>query len=353
MKRVKSTQIKIAWPKEIKDTALHWESLIPPAMNISKDPFYHKSEQITPKKFEHSSNRFHFSKYIESKNEFISIVADEMNALNNAQQLPDDSEYLQPTLEKLMEAGVHLGHHSSQFEQRANPFIFGKRFDAHIIDLEKTLVCLKRAMMVAQEISSMGGIILFIGTREFISRQIYEAAKSTKQFFIQHDQPWSIGTLTNSMEVLRKSIATDGSIFRYPSNQTWGRGSTGPIGPLEAFNRKSQETETLQSSDTAPPQVLLPDLIIILDGCTNEMALREAQKMNVPTISIVDTNMNPDLVTYPIPGNDDSLQSVGYILNCLVASIKHGKARLDNIHSPIVSSATKFSKYLRNKPNNP
>jgi small subunit ribosomal protein S2 len=264
-----------------------------------------------------------------------------------------------PTLEGLMHAGVHLGHHSSQLDQRATPFIFGKRFDSHIIDLEKTLVCLKRAMNVAQEISRMGGTILFVGTRDFLARPVYEAAKSTKQFFIQRDQPWKQGILTNRDEVLRNSIATDGSVYHYPANSTWGNGFQPPIGVLELHRRENECRQSQTNSDsfatntlfggsqpqtTGHSQVLLPDLVIILDGPFGEVAMKEAISMQVPTIGIVDTNMDPNLMTYPIPGNDDALSSVQYILNCLVASILNGQTNRGN-HTMSSAESSVPSKY--------
>jgi small subunit ribosomal protein S2 len=189
-------------------------------------------------------------------------------------------------------------------------------------------------MMVAQEISAMGGTILFVGTKDWIADSVYQAAKVTRQFFVQRDQPWKRGTLTNREEVLRKSAATDGTIFHYGAYQSWGRKTHPPIGVMELYRReKSGKLSTLppsQGTNALPsqPQILLPDLLIVLDGPQGETPLREAMHALVPTIAIIDTNMDPNLATYPIPGNDDALSSVSYILDSLVSAILRGQERI-------------------------
>ena len=362
--RYYSSDTKIEWPAEWEHEALGWQKSMPSpdtVSNLHQDPFYQEdwhqaSSDVTRTKFiskKHDNATIHFSKYIENSGEFISVVMDELSSSNKNPVKSTDlttfateqeqktrksyESYMLPTLEGLLEAGVHMGHSYTQGNQKAKPFIFGKRYDSHIIDLEKTLACLKRAMMVAMEISSLGGVILFLGSKEFLSRAVCKAAQVTGQFYMQQDHPWKLGTLTNREEVLRKSVSVDGTVFNFPASQTWGKGHEAPLGPLELYRQRGKfqaenplmdRSQQTSADGQKQPQVLLPDLVVILDGASGEVAMRESLRALVPTIGIIDTNMDPNLVTYPIPGNDDALSSIEYILNCIVAAILRGKDKL-------------------------
>ena len=185
-----------------------------------------------------------------------------------------------------MQYGLHLGHSTKFVNKKMAPYIYGVRQGIHIINLEQTLHCLRRALLVTREIAKLGGIILVVGTRPSIKQITYDFATNSNIFYI-HER-WQPGTLTNAIHVVKKTGA-------------FTPGST---------------TETA---------VRLPDLLIVLDGTSNALALVEANSRSVPSISLVDTNMDPTLATYPIPVNDDSVAGTQFIAGLLQRAILEGK----------------------------
>jgi small subunit ribosomal protein S2 len=175
------------------------------------------------------------------------------------------------------------------------PFIYGERAGIHIIDLEKTVACLRQACQVALSIAATGkhgGCILFVGTGDLIRRITYECATEASQFYV--NTRWIGGTLTNRAQVLR--------------------------------NDK-----------------LIPDLMIVLDPIRNEKAILEAEEVGVPVIAICDTNCDPSRVTYPIPGNDDATASVELIARCLSLAVGEGAKQRTVLQSnPIIQTGSQF-----------
>ncbi|CAG8448766.1 2421_t:CDS:2, partial [Acaulospora colombiana] len=189
------------------------------------------------------------------------------------------------TIASLLRAGLHIGHSKSLWDPTTSPFIFGIRHDISIINLEYTLIYLRRACKVIREMSYRGGIILFVNTRGGgFTQATINAAKRCKQY--QLTTRWLPGTLTNSQQIL---------------------------GHLT----KKDDKDLLA-------KVYTPDLIVLLNPVENEIVLREARQSNVPTIGIVDTDFNPTKVTWPIPANDDSVRGVELIAGVLSVSARDG-----------------------------
>ncbi|CAG8693354.1 2045_t:CDS:2, partial [Cetraspora pellucida] len=189
------------------------------------------------------------------------------------------------TLASLMSAGLHIGHSKSLWNPKTSPFIFGIRHGISIINLDHTLIYLRRACKVTREISYRGGIILFINTRGGgFARATINAAKRCKQF--QLTTRWLPGTITNSQQIL------------------------GHLMPKEP--------------DEILPKVFKPDLIILLNPLENTIVLEEAKHGNVPTIGIIDTDFDPQKVSWPIPANDDSVRGVELIAGVLSMAAKDG-----------------------------
>ncbi|CAG8466099.1 3939_t:CDS:1, partial [Ambispora gerdemannii] len=194
--------------------------------------------------------------------------------------------------------GCHLGHSTSLWNPLTSPFIYGTRAGISIIDLEQTLIYLRRACKVTREISFRGGIILFIGTRPGIfSKVTIEAAKRAEAY--QVSKRWIPGTITNSSQVLRKMLLEE-----QETRMTLNRDS------------KQQQQEVLKA--------FKPDLMIILNPIENQIAIAEAHSANIPTIGIVDSDFDPGRVSYPIPANDDSVRSVDLIAGVLSVAAKDG-----------------------------
>lgn len=201
------------------------------------------------------------------------------------------------SINKLLEAGVHLGQSKSIWRPSTQPFIYGEYKGIHLIDLNKTLSSLKRASMVVEGIAERGGVILYVGTREGQKRALEEAAKRTNGYYIS--TRWIPGTLTNSTEI----------------SGVWERHEVD-------FADKPTNRE-LAPAETAG--ICKPDLIVVLNPTENRNALRESMQARIPTIGIIDTDSEPSMVTYPIPGNDDSLRSVNLILGVLSRAGQRGR----------------------------
>lgn len=193
------------------------------------------------------------------------------------------------TLGKLLAAGLHLGHSTSLWNPATLPFIFGTREGISIINLEHTLVYLRRACNVAKEIAYRGGSILFIGTRPGFQELTIEAARNCEGYHVSGK--WIPGTLTNAYQVLGRHAPPD------------------PEDP------------------TRRPQIYKPDLIVLLNPLENKIAIAEAQLNMIPIIAITDTDYDPRKVTYPIPANDDSIRGVELVAKVISSAAKDGVFR--------------------------
>lgn len=200
------------------------------------------------------------------------------------------------TISRLMAAGVHLGQSTSLWRSTTQPFIYGTYKDIHIIDLKQTLAHLKRAASVVENIAERGGIILYLGTRDGQKRALEEAAKRTNGYFVS--TRWIPGTLTNSTEI----------------SGIWEKQE------VDLLEKPTGRTLTADENLT----IVKPDLLVVLNPTENRNALYEAMKVRVPTIGIIDTDSEPSMVTYPIPGNDDSGRSVNLILGVLSRAGERG-----------------------------
>jgi small subunit ribosomal protein S2 len=189
------------------------------------------------------------------------------------------------TIRALMASNAHLGHNVGLMNQYMVPYIYGHRNGIHIINLEHTLVALKRACAVAREIARNNGNIVFVAQNLQLHRIVAAAAMDAGVFFVTN---WQGGTLTNASSVLRRSIKSEGQ---------------------EQYNEQHHK----------------PDLLVILDLPKSLWAAREAAQTLVPVIAICDTDCNPRSVAYPIPANDDSKSSVSLIANTIAQAVKEGK----------------------------
>lgn len=205
----------------------------------------------------------------------------------------------QTTLETLLAAGAHLGHSTSMFRPTTQPYIYGIRDGIHIINLEQTLVHLRRAAKVIEQIAEQGGLILYVGTRPGQQRSLEVAAKRSGGFYVH--RRWVPGTLTNCREI----------------SQLWER---------VEVNMGDAPTDRLLSP-RLKRSLVKPDLVVLLNPVENRNAIYECIQSNVPTIGIVDTDSEPSLLTYPIPGNDDSLRATDIFVGVLSKAAEKGRNR--------------------------
>jgi len=216
----------------------------------------------------------------------------------------------------LLEAGVHFGHQTKRWNPKMKKFIFGQRSGIYIIDLEKTVDCLNRARDYARDITAKGGKILFVGTKKQSQAIIEEEAVKSEMFYVRNR--WSGGLLTN-FKTVRKSIDRLKEIEQMQENGVWEN-----LKKKEIASLTKEREKLLFNFGGIREMKEMPKAIFVVDPKKEEIAVREAIKLGIPIIGIVDTNCDPDLIDYPIPGNDDALKSIRVITSLVAESVRDG-----------------------------
>ena len=220
-------------------------------------------------------------------------------------------------LRQLLETGAHFGHQTNRWDPRMRPYIFTARNDIHVIDLQKTIKLIRKAYRFCEALSAKNGTVLFVGTKKQAQDPIEQAALSCGMPYI--NKRWLGGVLTNN-ETLQGSIS---SLVKLEQMQ--GDGILDTL-PNKEKSQKTRKLEKLQSYLSGIKNMRgLPDAIVIVDIVAEDLAVKEAVKLGIPVIGIVDTNSNPNPVTYPIPANDDAVKSIKLILNTLANGIREGQ----------------------------
>ena len=210
--------------------------------------------------------------------------------------LPDFS------MKELLEAGVHFGHQTHRWNPKMKEFIYGEHNNIHIIDLSQTMGMLRNALTAVKEVTQSGGRILFVGTKRQASEIVSENASQCAQYYVNHR--WLGGTLTN-WKTISNTIARLKSIQETLDDE----GSAGLT--KKELLKLTRERDKLELSIGGIKNMgSLPDLIFIIDTVREQIAIKEAIKLNIPIAAIIDTNSDPEGITYPIPGNDDSTKSI-------------------------------------------
>jgi len=205
------------------------------------------------------------------------------------------------TIKDLLEAGVHLGHKTFRWNPKMEKFIFGSKNSIHIIDLVQTLVMIKSSLGEMHKCISTGGKILFVSTKKQATESIAELAKETNQFFVNYR--WLGGMLTNW-----KTISN--SIKRYKKlTEDLKQENTG-FTKKENLKMGLQRDKLERSLGGIAEMKKVPDMIFIIDTNVEGLAVKEALKLNIPIVAIVDTNSDPTGINFPIPGNDDARRAI-------------------------------------------
>lgn len=222
-------------------------------------------------------------------------------------------------IKQLLEAGVHFGHKTSRWNPKMKEFIFGERSGIYIIDLEKTVECLNKARDFLLDITSKGELALFVGTKRQAQEVVFQEANRCGMYYVT--ERWPGGMLTN-FNTIKKSINRLKEIERMKEDGTFKKLTKKEVARLE------KELGKLKKNFSGIIQMeRLPKAIFIVDTKKEETALREANRLSIPVIGLIDTNSNPDLVTYPIPGNDDATKSIQTITRLLADSVIEGRKR--------------------------
>jgi len=225
------------------------------------------------------------------------------------------------TLKDLLDAGVHFGHQTKRWNPRSKPFVFDHRQGISIIDLTKTHALLEKACAFLEDKVANGGNVLLVGTKRQAQEIIREAATTlTMPFCVDR---WLGGTLTNYATV-KRSIA---KYKKYQQMETSGEMAKLPKKEESAIKREMSRMK--RNFNGIVDMGDLPAALFVIDVNHEEIAVAEAARCGIPCIALVDTNSDPTLVTYPIPGNDDAVKSIRIIVDCVIAAIQSGLAQRD------------------------
>ena len=220
------------------------------------------------------------------------------------------------TMKQLLEAGVHFGHQTPRWNPKMKPYIFGSRNGIHIIDLQKTEKLFEKACDVIRETAANGGKVLFVGTKKQAQDAIEEESQRVGAFYVNYR--WLGGTLTNfstirkSVDKLKwlESIIDNSNIENYPKK--------------EQIMMKRHKMKLERSLHGIKDLGGLPDVLFIVDPSREYIAVREAKKLKIPIVAIVDTNCDPTLIDYVIPGNDDAIRAIRLFTSKIADAVDQG-----------------------------
>src|ERR1700748_288162 len=225
--------------------------------------------------------------------------------------LPDYS------MRQLLEAGAHFGHQTHRWNPKMEKFIFGSRSNIHIIDLSQTMPLLHQALVKVREVAASGGRVLFVGTKRQASEPGATAAKRSAKSYVNHR--WLGGTLTN-WRTISQSIARLRELETLVDGEHSGRSKK----ELLTLTRERDKLEL--SLGGIKDMGGIPDLMFVIDTNKEAIAIQEARKLNIPVVAILDTNSNPDGITYPIPGNDDAARALQLYCDLVADAVLDGLA---------------------------
>ena len=223
----------------------------------------------------------------------------------------------QVTLKQLLETGVHFGHQTRRWNPKMAKYIFGEKSGIYIINLELTLVCLKEAMEFLKKTASEGREVLFVGTKKQAQDGLREAAERSRMPYV--NTRWLGGMLTN-FSTVRKSVARLDWI-----DQMEREGNFKFITKKEAAGLMKEREKLVRYLAGVRQMKKLPGALFIIDTKKEEIALREAIKLGIPTVALIDTNCDPDLVDYPIPGNDDAIRAIKLFCDLVAETVLEGR----------------------------
>lgn len=220
----------------------------------------------------------------------------------------------------LLEAGVHFGHRTSSWNPKMRPYIFGRRNQIHIIDIKETVRGLLRARQYLSRVAGKGGIVLFVGTKRQAAEPVREAATACGMPYVT--ERWLGGTLTN-FRTIRSRLQRLEELENLEKT-----------GELATYSKKQQSRlmreykKIFRNLNGLRTLSRMPDVIVIVDPKKEHNVVNEAKILGIRTVALIDTDSDPDHVSLPIPGNDDSIRSIRLVVDFLSDSIASGKASL-------------------------
>jgi small subunit ribosomal protein S2 len=223
------------------------------------------------------------------------------------------------SMKQLLEAGVHFGHQTSRWNPKMKPYIFGARNGIHIIDLQQTVTMFKEVDAVVRKIAASGGHVLFVGTKKQAQEAIKEEAERCGMFHV-HNR-WLGGTLTN-FSTIRQSIDRLRKLEEMENDPKIVEALT----KKEMLGLKREKEKLEQSLGGIKGMKKLPDAVFVVDPKQEEIAVKEARKLGVAVIAVIDTNCDPDMVDHKVPGNDDAIRAIRLFCSAMADAIIEGRA---------------------------
>jgi small subunit ribosomal protein S2 len=219
------------------------------------------------------------------------------------------------TMRQLLEAGVHFGHQTRRWNPRMAPYLFGARNGVHIIDLTQTMPLLHQALVATRDVAASGGRILFVGTKRQAQEPVTRSASRSGQYYVNHR--WLGGMLTNW-----KTISN--SIRRL--RELEGRLAEGTVGltKKETLQLTRERDKLERALGGIKDMGGLPDLIFVVDTNKESIAVAEAKTLNIPVVAVLDSNSDPEGISYPIPGNDDASRAINLYCDLMVGAVLDG-----------------------------
>ncbi|MET0146533.1 MAG: 30S ribosomal protein S2 [Ilumatobacteraceae bacterium] len=245
------------------------------------------------------------------------------------------------TMRQMLEAGVHFGHQTRRWNPKMKRFIFGERNGIYIIDLEQTLTRVERAYGYVRDLVAGGGIILFVGTKKQAQDPVRSYAEKCGMPFV--NERWLGGMLTN-FDTISKRV---GKMLDYERMRNSGEFDAMPKKEALLLTR---EMEKLQRNlGGLRGMTKKPDAIFVLDTKKEHIAVTEANKLGIPVVAVVDTNVDPELVQYPIPGNDDAIRANSLLARVIADAVEEGRfiaAKRDPGHTPAPRTAEQEAEFF-------
>jgi len=238
--------------------------------------------------------------------------------------LPDYS------MRQLLEAGVHFGHQTHRWNPRMAPFLFGSRNKIHIIALTQTVPLLHQALKTVRDVVAQGGRVLFVGTKRQASEPVADAAKRCAQYYVNHR--WLGGTLTN-WQTISHSIKRLRTI-----DEILNAGAVG-LTKKEGLNLSREREKLERALGGIKDMGGVPDLLFVIDTNKEAIAIQEANKLGIPVVAVVDSNSNPEGITFPIPGNDDASRALALYCDLVARAVIDGLSEAQGSHGVDVGAS--------------
>ena len=225
------------------------------------------------------------------------------------------------SMKQLLECGVHFGHQTRRWNPKMKPYIFTERNGVYIIDLQKTVKGLEKAYDYLREVSQEGGTVLFVGTKRQAQETIREEALRSGQFYINHR--WLGGLLTN-FQTIRKRVSKMMELEKQDEDGTLDK-----LTKKEAITARKKLVKLQRYLSGIAKMKALPDAVFLIDPRREDIAVLEARKLGIPVIAIVDTNCDPEMIDFPIPGNDDAIRAIKLVSKLMADAVIEGRQGLD------------------------